>query len=694
MIFIAWCIVNLSADQGTRAFRKTTENIVDEILLEIGIVVYDNEISKSRVFRFFESKINRSRVSFVWGGDNGRREGSSFDRFRVYRIVDYKQLKILIFLFFERLKKVVKYSIILINNSNNGELMRHVFDYIKKNPFLLVVIIPAFIAQMLIVMPSGTYLCSGQNCGLFFWGAHGHDSLWHLAIASVAFKTFPFSLPTFAGQNLQGYNYLFDLVIYWLSKFGIAPIITYFKIAPLAWFFLMTAATIGLGRKIKDSPIFIGLLLFFVYFGGSFGYVLTYLHKNTIFNSEGILAIQSGHSLINIQFAFSLVVLVYLFSIIHKLKSDNKTASLLAVLVFLNLGLKFYAGIITLFIVVLYYLWLFVKSKERITIILRFVPTLLAATVAVMFFYDPFNSLKSGSILIFSPFAIVHSMIEERDLFYLREMVDERYFLLSKGFGPRLFYIEMFSVFLYVIFNFGTRVIGLIYLLVKSIKLKLQPFEVILILTAIFSTALAVLFIQKGEWWNTVQFFYYAIFIMNIFAAEAFYEIVKKKNFLSIIAGLVIILATLPTSIDLVAKFTFFPSPSYLPSGELKALAFLKNLPDGTVLTERYDPNSKGKYKEPIPFHSYDDTSYVAAFSGKKTYMNDLVQLRLTGVDYSQRKLMLEKQDCDYLGDIRYLYSVRPDSFRGCLTKPGIKRIYEKDGIAIYEVLSALIAPK
>lgn len=50
------------------------------------------------------------------------------------------------------------------------------------------------------------------------------------------------------------------------------------------------------------------------------------------------------------------------------------------------------------------------------------------------------------------------------------------------------------------------------------------------------------------------------------------------------------------------------------------------------------------------------DTAYVAAFSGKQTYINDLVQLRLTGIDYLPRLENVIKANCDTLNEIKYIY--------------------------------------
>src|SRR3989338_4655522 len=129
--------------------------------------------------------------------------------------------------------------------------MKSVIDYIKNNKLLLLVIIPAFIVHMLVIMPTGSYYCHQGKCGIFFWGAHAHDAVWHLAIINTSFNVFPFIAPTFAGNHLAGYNYLLDFLMFILSRIGISPLFSYFKLFPLLWFISITAVAIILARKIK-----------------------------------------------------------------------------------------------------------------------------------------------------------------------------------------------------------------------------------------------------------------------------------------------------------------------------------------------------------------------------------------------------------------------------------------------------------
>ncbi len=533
-------------------------------------------------------------------------------------------------------------------------------------------------------MPSGSYYCFADRCGISFWGPHNHDAIWHLAVVAVSFASYPFLAPTFSGALLTGYNVLLDIVIFILSKIGIPPLFTYFKLLPFLWFILLTAVIIWFARRIKDSAIFVGSLLFFVFLGGSFGYFLTLYHGGNLWGSANILAIQAGQSLINLQFAFSLVVLFVVLGILRDRKFTMKEALVLGLCAFLNIGLKFYAGVITLFLIGLYLSeHLYTKRSLIETIKLSSIIGVIAA-IAVLVFYNPFVSLQSGSVFTFAPFSIVHAIIEEKSLFYLENVVNARYFLQSQGGGMRLLAIELFSTFLYIFFNLGVRSFGLLYFIVRVIKRTVTRFEVYIFLTMVFATALAVLFIQKGQWWNTVQFFYYTIVLSNIFIALLIHELVKTKKILLYSLSVFIILLSLPTNIDILRDFTA-PNPAYISQDELDALEVLQKKPPGTVFNS-FERDLEKKYG----FYDYKVTGYVSGFTGKQTYLGDIVQLQLIGIDYEKRLERVQKLDCSVFKESDYIYFVKyhKGNYIQTCTKDiakSFKNIYENNTVRLFE---------
>ncbi len=567
--------------------------------------------------------------------------------------------------------------------------MKHIIDYIKKYPLLLFLIVPAFLIYMLIIFRSGSDYCFSGKCGIYFWGVHGHDGIWHLAVANTAFNQIPFSSPTFAGAPLTGYNYLLDLIIYLLSFLRIPAIISYFKILPLAWFAAFTILLIALGRRIKNNPVFVALFLFFAYFSGSFSYFFTLYHDRTIWGSAGLLANLNVHTMSNPPFAFSLLIMLAILLIVKKRKIDTRTAIVLGLLNFLNLGLKFYGGAVTVFLTGTYIFFTQIKKDKKKLIFYAFIQ-LIFVVAAILFFYDPFNSLKTGAVFTVAPFALIHTITEEPSLFYLRKLTDARYFLASRGIGPKLILIEFFNLTVFTFFYLGVKFFGLVYIGIKTIRRKITGLDFYILLTMIFATTLTVTLVQKAEWWNIVQFFYYVIFLSAVFAAEMMYGLwqTKRKFIFYIFAGLIILLS-LPASLDVAREYSAAPGAAYVPTPELAALSYLKKQPAGIVYTPLYD-KALQRPTGPNELYRYEDTAYVAAFTGKPVYFANLLQLRLTGVDYAARLKKMQSTDCRILNEVDYIYEIRGIPQEGKLLRCGaekVRRIFDNEAVFIYAVI-------
>lgn len=540
---------------------------------------------------------------------------------------------------------------------------------------------------MLLIFPSGTNLCFKNVCGINFWGVHGHDGIWHLAIANVSFHQFPFIAPTFAGQNLYGYNYAFDFIVFILSKIGIDPLISYFKLLPVIWFGFFTLLLVRLAKTFDKSRLFVGLFLFFNYFAGSFSYIISLKHHGTINGSSTILPQPAMHMMSNLPYAFSLLFFIPLLIMMRKHKVDAKSCVYYGLCIFAIMGLKFYGGVISIFMVMLYFCIKLIRHDFKKLVINSLIIGLFVIA-GVFFFYDPFTSLKTGSIFGFAPFALIHPITEEPGNFYMRSLTDARYYLMAHGgIGPRLIAIETLNMFLFLFFYLGTRFFAFLYIPYLFFRKKLNQFDVTILLTTIFAITLTSLLVQKAEWWNTIQFFFYAIFLLTIFLTNLSFELIKKKNiFLSVLFFAIIVLS-IPTSYDLLRLFSTTPGATYIPTHEIEALQFLKKQPFGVVLTPIY--NKKWKVTDVSnPLYAYEDTAYVSAMSGKQSYYANLLQLRLTGVPYEARLKKLMDKDCSVTNEVDYIYELRelPDNEKIMIyCKPKhFKQIFENQHTRVY----------
>lgn len=553
--------------------------------------------------------------------------------------------------------------------------MKKIINFFKKNKLLSFLIFTGFILHLLISFPSGSNYCFEKDCGLYFWGAHEHDAIWHLAIIENAFKSFPPQHPIFAGEKLTGYNYFYDFIIFLLSKTGISSIIWYFKIIPVIWFVLYTFLSLKLAHKINPSYWFKIFFLFFNYFGASFGVFFALFHKKTIWGSSSSLAMQPLLSLVNPQFAFSLLFIL-LILINYFEKNFSKKIFLYFIYLFINFGLKFYAGVVSLFLISAF---LIIEKKAFKKKLFSFFVFGLSTILSVVIFYQPFSASKTGSPLFFSPFSMVHHIIEERDLFYLPKLVNARYYLYQFGWGTRLLLIELLSVFLFIFFNFGVRFFGLLYLTFHFLKKKINFYYLAILLTILFSISFTAFFVQKGIWWNTIQFTYYGLFLGNIFAALFLFFLIKKRQLFYYLLITFLLLINVPENLDILKSFIPFKKSNFIPREEFFALNFLKNrnkkVVFSTTINKEFITNNN--------LHS----AYISAFSGKQSYFANELQLIVTGVDYKKRWEKIKGGDCSIFQDIDYIYkknNEKLDSFNKCGLK--LKTIFKNNLVEIFEV--------
>jgi len=173
----------------------------------------------------------------------------------------------------------------------------------------------------------------------------------------------------------------------------------------------------------------------------------------------------------------------------------------------------------------------------------------------------------------------------------------------------------------------GTRIVSLWGLRKKYFKNDIHIFIFGLMAASIVPT---LLFVQEGNPWNIVQFFYYFLYFAGLYAASS----IKRFKYPLVIAIILI------TPISSIATFRsmFYPKPpAYLPKGEYQALAFLKQQPEGSVLKRPYDNKLRSNFKDPYPLAVYADNAYVSAYSGKPVYIEDAEQQIILNTNYEKR---------------------------------------------------------
>lgn len=531
--------------------------------------------------------------------------------------------------------------------------------------------------------------------GLGFWGPNGHDGIWHLSLISSLQKNIPPENPIFAGEVLTNYHYFFNLL---LAKSGqllyIDSVDLLFRFYPFMFAVFCGILTFIAARNIylkfdQDFKIaFVSGLsaMFFMYFGGSFGWIVSYFRDKSFGGESMFWSQQAISTLLNPPFAISLVLLLTGMVIFIELptktfkKSFSKDFLYKIFPLILVWGsvieFKAYAGVLILLSLGIVALERLIKKDFA-----YFSIALFSGVLASLVFL-PAN-IESSALFIWSPFWIITTMVQFQDRLGWQRLD----LAMQSGVLYKIVLSYVLATVIFFVGNLGTRII-FVFSLLKLVSIRILLY--IVILGSIFT----LFFIQKGTNWNTIQFFYYVLFVLNIFAGISLALVFKKFGFkVGSVIFIVLILFTIPTSLSNLNQYIPDRPPAMLSLDEYEALNILRKLPDGNVLTLPYDSKSKDKYASPIPLYAYESTAYVAAFSGKSSFLEDTVNLEILGIDYKGRlnlqrdfirsvdiaKKLLEKENIRYV----YINKARNISFDG--EKSGLTKIFENDGAVLYK---------
>lgn len=529
--------------------------------------------------------------------------------------------------------------------------------------------------------------------GMGFWGPNGHDGIWHLGlIESLARGSW--QMPTFAGEPLKNYHIGFDLILAVLHKVsGIPSVNIYFQIIPPILAFLIGLLTykfVFLWTKSENASFW---STFFVYFGGSWGWVLG-KGESTFWSQQQI------STLINPPFALSLIfMLLGLLSAIKYLKTNIVYHMLLATLFFgVLIEVKAYAGILVIIGLLLAGLYSLLKEKDW-----KIFKVFLGTSILSLLIFLPFNK-DAATLFVFQPFWFLETMMGLTDrvgwLKFYSAMTNYR--LGNVWFKAIPAYTIAFVIFW--IGNMGTRMTKefLVFKWVRNWK-NLGWMEVFITTIILTGVIIPMLFLQKGTPWNTIQFFYYSLFFSGILAGISFVDIARYFKLqgtlkIYVIEG-ILLLFTLPTTVDTIKQYLPARPPSMISNEELSALNFLSKQPQGVVLTYPFD-RAKAKEAEsnpPRPLYLYESTAYVSAFANKSVYLEDEVNLDITGYSWPERRVRVldflntldSKKARAFLleNKIKYVYWLKGQRARLGEGQLGIKRIFENKEVDIYKVL-------
>jgi hypothetical protein len=549
--------------------------------------------------------------------------------------------------------------------------------YLGSNKLLIGLSLLFLVISLSFILPNGDLVCKDSLCQLSIGDWHMHDALWHISLAKLGFGSWPLTNPFMSGSTLSGYNFLLDYIMYLMMKVGLSPFTSFFKVLPIIAAITYVYSVISYLKFKKMPKVKANIYAFFLYFASSFSYLATLYADgkftgSTLRGFPVISSITPVTMFLNIQFAFSLSIILWIL-MISQSNMKFLRSLLLGFLYFLLFGFKFYGAIVALVMYGLFSLWTVANTGITKQKIFEIISVGIFSLLGLYVFYG----LGTGSQFpfVYAPFALPHLFIDDPLLFYNHSLTLARYFLYEKktGFSPRLVGIEVLSIFLFIIFNFGTRILSNIYIISSIIRKNLIFEHLVFFIITIVTFLIPIFFVQSGGWYNTMQFLYYGLWFASFLTAEYCYQLYTSKSKIKHIFLLIMFLLTIPNIID---QLRYINAPQItISSNELKALEVLKAAPPGIVHIN--DPVHRN--------------GYVSALAEKIPYYLDTDQLMVTHTEHQDRLDFINTYKGGSIttvpADYFYIYKTEwgtQDAIQA-LSNPGFKIIYESDEINIYE---------
>jgi len=537
----------------------------------------------------------------------------------------------------------------------------------KFDLLIILVIVAGTIFQNSLTFKSGRL----YDFGIGFWGPIGHDGVWHHALIGELTRNFPPHNPAFAGEKLTNYHFFYDLLVAAtakLTRITIPDLI--YRYYPISFSLLLGIGTYFLAKEFLQKKLAIFISLYFIYFGSSFGWVVEWIREGNFGGESAFWANQPVSMNINPPFAISLVLLIaaaLVFSVFEKRK-DLASSLILIIISGSLIGFKVYAGLI------------FLAALGALALVNSYKLVFGAILLLSLLIFLPQNR-GASSLLVFAPFWFIHSMIDFGDRVGWLRLSQARMAYLARGEWLKFTLAESLGFVIFVVGNLGTRVVGLVSFFQKR--------DILFWLT-FFSFLPPLVFIQKGNPWNTIQFLYYFLFLMSLFAAR----VLVRFNPLLVVSLLIIApISSIPTFRAGLGKIP----PAYISHEEIEALNFLKNQEGGIVFAYPYDASLRGNYEAPYPLFAYSSTSYVSAYTNKEVFLEDIVQQEIFQVDYQKRlsdsqRFFIEKDlewSKDFLDEnqIDYLYLLKIFNLPAAEEEFPMTKIFENETVNVYQVL-------
>lgn len=510
--------------------------------------------------------------------------------------------------------------------------------------------------------------------GITFFGLNSVDGMEHLSRIKNQTIFFPPTHPGLAFIPLTGYHYFYDFLV---SRFALifhfSPEDLYFRFFPLFISLLYGGSFYLISSAFTKEKIRRAVIVFFAYFSSGFPLA-----------SFPMLS-QSLELIIDPSIILSVAILLNVFFFMPRIAYSLKYGFIVGVMLGILSQLKVYAGIDGIFGLLVYGFFLLFKKKESLV---SYVIALIMTLVITVITYFPNNS-HAGS-LVFAPLLFYEHFMEQ-SYFNLWQWKIKKIIYMNHHNYVRIFQLYIQAIVAVWLVSLGPRIL----IVTKAIDVVKKKFWANISTVLIFSAILinlivASFFIQSISVFDTVQFFWLILILLNIPAGLLWGKILTKGNAIVREVSLIILIA-------LCAPQFFSQEKEYLLQ---KPLRISKN-----------DSRLFGTIAKVIPQRSFillippvnnntiiwPDSSRISAMTGRSVYYeNEQITYDNLNSIYIQREHMLirlnhslslcsQEEVRDEITYIGSKYIIVYDSSPCISTNSGVLRTIRSDTMSFYE---------
>ncbi|MGA2910206.1 MAG: hypothetical protein ABSE04_00185 [Candidatus Microgenomates bacterium] len=560
----------------------------------------------------------------------------------------------------------------------------------------IVIIFLGIVTQVAVNAPSG-FNFSGN---LLFWSAQGRDGMWHIALMEEMKRSiFPFQDPEFAGHVLQNYHFFVDLLMSDFSRmFHFTDLDVYFRFFPVLFSLLLGLSSFAFVRSWSKSEKAGLWAMFFTYFAGSFGYIVTWIQNRTI-GGETIFWMNQTPSVLGNppQAADFIIMTGFLLLLLKYLRLRQNSYLILAGLLGgVAIEFKVYGGLIILGSLLILGIYELV-FKKRYPLILFFGIVLAISSVL----YFP-NSSGTASFVIYQPWWFIRTMVVVNLGLLDWELRRQTYLAVGRFTSYlRVAQLEGTAFLIYLVGNLGMRVIGFAKIVGDFIKGEIKKsINVFVYTAALIGFVIPLIFLQRGVVYNSIQFSQYFLLLFGYIAAILIGRLMDKlKNkFAKITISFIVIVLAIPTTFGLLWQFYANKPLAEVSAAELSALTFLKTTnPDSVILTAPFNQyNTASSSIPPIPIYDWSDTGYVAALSGRRTLISDTQQIDIMGYNFTSLQTVRDSAFNDKTGSkfsvlmsnykVNYIYLNKSEESGINYSKLELEKVFSNTEVDIFKI--------